>query len=131
LGTPRALFDFDFAQPDMRPGRTTLDLGCTHRGTVHAVMVFFEMTLAPGVLVTNGLHATGHWGRTAFLLDEPCSVLPGDQFVISAAHDTAHLSLSVEPDTATDPAKRPSGAEANDEKSRRVVAFRSSRVAQP
>ncbi|MFV1497708.1 50S ribosomal protein L11 methyltransferase [Phaeobacter sp. JH20_02] len=95
LGAGTELFAFDFTRPDVRPGRTTETLICSHPGIVHAVFVSFEMELAPGIQLTNDLASEGHWGRTAFLLDRPRSVSPGDHLQLTAQHDAAALSLAV------------------------------------
>ncbi|MBS0124173.1 50S ribosomal protein L11 methyltransferase [Thetidibacter halocola] len=96
LGPATDLFHFDFIRPDMRPGRTTRDLACSSAGTLHAVFVFFEMDLGPGISLTNDLSSDGHWGRTAFLLDRPICAAPGDLLRLTAQHDTSQLSLSVQ-----------------------------------
>ena len=95
LGPKSDLFRFDFANPDTRPAQVTTDLGCTDRGTIHAVLVGFEMDLAPGITLTNGLDAGGHWGRTAILLDRPCPGRNGDHVTITAQHDASQLSVFV------------------------------------
>ncbi len=95
LGPVTDLFSFDFTQPSLKPGRVTADLACHHTGQAHAVMVSFQMVLAPGISVSNDLEATGHWGRTAFLLDQPLCVAPGARLRLTAQHDAAHLSLRV------------------------------------
>jgi precorrin-6B methylase 2 len=94
LGSATDLFHFDFAKPDMSQGRITTELPCAEVGRLHAVLVYFEMELAPGIAVSNDLHAGGHWGRTAYLLEAPVAVQPGDQMTITAQHDSEHLSLS-------------------------------------
>ena len=94
LGPAKPLFSFDFSRPDTKAGRVTEDLFCAGTGTVHAVFVYFEMTLAPGLQVTNGLTSDGHWGRTAFLLDQPLAAAPGVQVSVTACHDAAQFSLS-------------------------------------
>jgi precorrin-6B methylase 2 len=94
LGPAKELFQFDFAKPSMQPERTTQDLVCSDVGTIHAVLVFFEMELAPGITLTNGLSSNGHWGRTAYLLDAPTSAQPGSVVKVTAQHDTSQLSLS-------------------------------------
>ena len=98
LGSTTDLFQFDFTRPNLMPARTTKDLTCSNTGTIHAVFVSFEMKLAPGILLTNGLCSDGHWGRTAFLLDHPKSAQAGDSLTITAQHDSAQLSLSVHDD---------------------------------
>ncbi|MEP4038454.1 50S ribosomal protein L11 methyltransferase [Pseudophaeobacter sp.] len=95
LGAATDLFQFDFANPSIDPGRITTGLSCASPGKIHAVLVSFEMELAPGVSVNNNLQSEGHWGRTAFLLDDPKAAQPGDQMTVTAQHDAAHLSLSV------------------------------------
>ncbi|PIL19899.1 hypothetical protein P775_12535 [Puniceibacterium antarcticum] len=94
LGSATDLFQFDFVRPDTRVARRTEDLECSGRGTIHAVFVFFEMNLAPGIQLTNDLHSDGHWGRTAFLLDRPIPAEPGDLLRIRAHHDASQFSLS-------------------------------------
>ncbi|MFW8635218.1 50S ribosomal protein L11 methyltransferase [Cribrihabitans pelagius] len=95
LGPAAELFEFDFTRPNINPARTTEDLACTASGSAHAVFVSFEMQLAPGILVANGLETGGHWGRTAFLLDRPEFAGAGDRLRITAQHDASQLSLSV------------------------------------
>lgn len=95
LGGTTDLFHFDFANPRIDPQRTTAQLACSKRGRIQAVLVSFEMQLAPGVQVDNGLHSDGHWGRTAFLLDTPKTAHPGDHLTVTAQHDAAQLSLSL------------------------------------
>ena len=77
LGPKEDLFSFDFTQPTTKPARTTAELVCDEPGIVHAVFVSFEMQLAPGIVLTNDVTSSGHWGRTAFLLDQPLQGVPG------------------------------------------------------
>ncbi|MDW3223374.1 MAG: 50S ribosomal protein L11 methyltransferase [Paracoccaceae bacterium] len=100
LGPASELFQFDFAKPNVKPARATEDLFCSVAGTAHAVFVSFEMQLASDVLLTNGLHSDGHWGRTAFLLDRPKSVTLQNRLRITAQHDSSQLSLSVDETTS-------------------------------
>ncbi|MGO4854777.1 50S ribosomal protein L11 methyltransferase [Phaeovulum sp. W22_SRMD_FR3] len=96
LGPAKDLFEFDFTRPKMDSGHVTETLDCTGTGTIHAVFVYFEMDLASGIQLTNGLDPEGHWGRTAFLLDRPIPAEPGVQLKITAHHDTSQLSLSAQ-----------------------------------
>lgn len=95
LGPGTDLFEFDFTRPDVAPARSNARLSCTHGGEAHAVFVSFEMQLAPGIALTNGLTSDGHWGRTAFLLDASRRLSPGDDLQVTAQHDAAALSVSV------------------------------------
>lgn len=95
LGPAEELFSFDFTRPDINPGRAARELCCREAGLAHAVLVSFAMELAPGIRVDNGLTAGGHWGRTAFLLDQPQAVRPGSRLAITAQHDAAALSLKM------------------------------------
>jgi precorrin-6B methylase 2 len=95
LGPTTELFRFDFARPSLNSARTTEDLFCVAAGTVHAVLVCFDMELAPGISVTNDISSDGHWGRTAYLLDTPRQAEAGDYLRVTAQHDTSQLSLSV------------------------------------
>ena len=94
LGPAKDLFEFDFTSPEMEVGSITEHLDCTGTGTIHAVFVYFEMDLAPGIQLTNDLESDGHWGRTAFLLNRSISAEPGGILTITAHHDTSQLSLS-------------------------------------
>ncbi len=96
LGPTAELFQFDFAAPLMSPAQKVTDLLCSHSGTIHAALVSFEMELAPGVTLSNGLGAGGHWGRTAFLLDDPQMAQPGARLTVTAEHDTDQLSLTAQ-----------------------------------
>ncbi len=102
LGRPTELFSFDFRAPSLASASVSKNLICAQRGTLHAVLVFFEMELAPGVSLGNGLTADGHWGRTAFLQRAPGPVDPDTQVKVTAAHDTTQLSLSVQSIKAPD-----------------------------
>lgn len=107
LGPAADLFHFDFTMPDAQPGRTTTDLACTAAGTIHAVFVYFTMDLAPGIRLSNDLRSGGHWGRTAFLLEQPLPATPRSWLPITAQHDSAQLSLSAhEGDLVVDDAWR-------------------------
>lgn len=95
LGPTTDVFKIDFARPNIKPARTTTDLFCSSSGAIHAVLVSFKMTLAPGIQVENGVKDGGHWGRTAFFLDQPQTARSGDRQTITAQHDAANLSVSV------------------------------------
>ena len=95
LGPATELFAFDFTRPNINPARITKDLACTAAGSVQAVLVSFEMDLAPSLKVSNGLGNGGHWGRTAFLLDYPQAAKAGGHLKVTAQHDASQLSLSV------------------------------------
>jgi len=99
LGPATDLFHFDFMRPTLRPAQTAEHLACAATGTIHAVLVFFEMRLSPDIKVSNGLTSGGHWGRTAFLLAHPIAAAPGDRLAIVAHHDTSQFSLSVDQTT--------------------------------
>lgn len=100
LGPETQLFRFDFTRPGIDPGCITRELACDRSGTMQAVLVSFTMQLAAGIAVDNGLASDGHWGRTAFLLDQPRQAIPGGRVTVTAQHDAAHLSLSVHDQTA-------------------------------
>ena len=63
-------------------------------GVIHAVFVFFEMDLAPGIKLSNNIGAGGHWGRTAFLLDRPIRTEMCDLLPITVNHDASQFSLA-------------------------------------
>ncbi|KAA2314678.1 methyltransferase domain-containing protein [Pseudooceanicola sediminis] len=115
LGPASELFRFDFMRPDTNPQCTTEDLACSVGGTIHAVFVSFQMDLAPGIRLTNNLRSGGHWGRTAFLLENPMPSTPGDLLRITARHDASQFSLSAR--------KGPAGPDAtySDGKDRTVI----------
>ncbi|MBO9408070.1 50S ribosomal protein L11 methyltransferase [Shimia sp. R9_1] len=99
LGPTTDLFHFDFANPSIDPDCVTTELTSTDTGTIHAVCLSFEMVLAPGISVSNGLgtddDTDGHWGRTAFLLDRAVPAHKGARLTITAQHDATKLSISV------------------------------------
>ncbi|WP_425592909.1 50S ribosomal protein L11 methyltransferase [Epibacterium ulvae] len=99
LGPALDLFGFDFTRPSLESARQSADVLITRTGKFHAVCVSFEMELAPGISVTNDLGSDGHWGRTAFLLDQPKRVQPGDMMRVTAQHDTSALSLALHENT--------------------------------
>jgi SAM-dependent methyltransferase len=93
LGSAMDLFQFDFRRPDMKSAQTAKHLACSASGTIHAVLVFFEMDLSPGIKLSNSLTSGGHWGRSAFLLDRPISSELCDFLPIAVSHDTTQFSL--------------------------------------
>lgn len=93
---PKApLFAFDFARPTAAPGRLEREIALTSDGALHAISATFEMALAPGLVLSNGLDDQGHWGRKAFLLDAPRAAAVGDAVEIVAQHDGVSLAISV------------------------------------
>lgn len=96
LGQKTPIFTYDFARPSVAAGRCVTDLTCTSVGSIHAVLVTFEMELAPGIKVANGLGDGGHWGRTAYLLDTHHHCRAGDSLAITAQHDADRLSLCID-----------------------------------
>lgn len=94
LGLPTRLFSFDFMHPSTTPSRAKADLVCIKPGTIHAVFVSFTMELTPTIQLTNGVDATGHWGRTAFLMDGSLHASRGESLEVFAQHDAATLSLT-------------------------------------
>ena len=96
LGPAQELFTFDFTRPSIDPGHSQRRLTCAMPGTLHAVLVTFEMQLAEGIAVNNGLASDGHWGRTAYLMEAPCAVKTGAVVSLTAQHDAAQLSLSID-----------------------------------
>ncbi|WP_293572634.1 50S ribosomal protein L11 methyltransferase [Phaeobacter sp.] len=97
LGLGQPLFTFDFTRPSIEPAAKAATLTCNMPGTAHAVLVTFDMQLAPGISVNNSIASDGHWGRTAFLLDSPRRVTPGAELAVLAQHDAAELSLTIAP----------------------------------
>ena len=99
LGPTSDLFHFDFSNPSIDPDRMTTELTSAGTGTIHAVCLCFDMVLAPGISVSNGLSEDaaldGHWGRTAFLLERAIPAHKGARLTITAQHDATKLSISV------------------------------------
>jgi len=93
MGAATDLFQFDFMRPDLTSAQAMKHLACSASGTIHAVFVFFEMDLTPGIKLSNGLGSGGHWGRTAFLLDQPIPADQCDFLPVTASHDATQFSL--------------------------------------
>ncbi|SFA80604.1 Ribosomal protein L11 methyltransferase (PrmA) [Poseidonocella pacifica] len=110
LGIRAKLFDFDFTNPSMKDASISGNLVCSEAGMVHAVLVTFEMRLTARITVGNGITAKGHWGRTAFLLKHPEAVAARDMISITAQHDTAALSLTVDGIVAPEATSQSDGA---------------------
>lgn len=98
LGPKVDLFTFDFTRPSIEADLMQQTLRCSHSGHAQAVLVSFEMQLAPGIQVNNDIGAGGHWGRTAFLLDQPKKLKVGDHLSVTAQHDAVALSLAIDQD---------------------------------
>lgn len=95
LSPATGLFYFDFSAPTTDPAQITQDLICTADGTAHAVIVTFDMVLANGISVSNGLSSDGHWGRSAYLLETPCATRFGTKLSVTAQHDASKLSIAL------------------------------------
>lgn len=112
LGPPRELFRFDFTRPKMGGGHRNRDLPCDTAGVLQAVLISFDMTLADGITVANGIHDGGHWGRTAYLTDQEMPVHPGDHLTITAQHDGERLTLSLHEKALAEHAQDPAAPHA-------------------
>lgn len=95
LGRRAELFRFDFVRPNVDPAEITRNLFCTETGTIHAVLVTFEMQLCAGITLDNGVASGGHWGRVAFLLEQPAVVKIKSLLEITAQHDASNLTIAI------------------------------------
>ena len=98
LGPAKELFHIDFTRPEMGGARVSRDLPCDTAGVLQAVLISFDMTLAEGISVSNGIHDGGHWGRTAYLTDHETPIQPGAHLTVTAQHDSERLTLSLHED---------------------------------
>ena len=98
LSAPFEAFQFDFSNPPLDGTYVRrLSVPATAAGTVHAVVYWWTLTLAPGVTLTTapavgvGNRRSGgwrdHWMQVACCLPTPSAVNAGDAVDIAAVHD--------------------------------------------
>jgi type II protein arginine methyltransferase len=87
LSEPFVIFDFDFHSDEV-PVRCELEIPVTSTGTCHAVVMWFELDLAPGIVHSNGIDQSGtHWRQAVQTFRAPIAVTAGSQARVTAAHD--------------------------------------------
>jgi type II protein arginine methyltransferase len=109
LSTPFVIFDFNFHSDDV-PSRREIEVAVSAPGLCHAVMMWFELDLAPGIVLSNGIDQVGtHWRQAVQTFRKPVPVTAGAQIHITAAHDNERVL--VWPGSDQDGESRQAGSE--------------------
>jgi predicted RNA methylase len=78
ISAPTELVSFDFTKGSLADGRTVADIPVTASGTAHAMVAWFEMSLADGVILSNSPDNTAsHWMQACLPLSTPVSITAG------------------------------------------------------
>jgi SAM-dependent methyltransferase len=89
------LASFDFAEDPLGPDGRKLALSVRSSGTVHALVVWFEMDLGGGVTLRNSPENVGsHWMQALLPLAEPVEAEAGSTLVLDLVWSDTRLSLS-------------------------------------
>lgn len=88
LCEPFPLLDVDFAVGD-EPAELVVDVPVTATGTVHAVAMWFELDLAPGITLRNDplQNAHSHWRQAVQTFDRPLHRPAGSAVRLQVTHD--------------------------------------------
>lgn len=92
LGDPVEVFAFDFARGELAPQERTVRCAPHSNGRCHAVALWFDLELVPGVVLSNDpLNTSSHWEQAVQCLDRPVAVRCGEPLELRLWHDGCHL----------------------------------------
>ncbi|WP_203787414.1 50S ribosomal protein L11 methyltransferase [Longispora fulva] len=88
------LASFDFASDPLTDGRALLDIPVATSGPAHALVVWFDMTLGKGVVLSNSPNNLAtHWMQACVPLPTPISVRAGGSVQVQLAWRRNRLSI--------------------------------------
>ena len=88
LSEPIDLFDFNIRTDPLTPRQRTMKVKTTSGGTVHGVAFWWQMTLGPGVTLTNSPgSAPPCWLQAVALFERPPTVRPGEVLTLHVEQD--------------------------------------------
>jgi predicted RNA methylase len=92
LADPVEAFEFDFARDDLAPGETTVRCVPRADGLCHAVALWFNLELVPGVVLSNDPANThSHWEQAVQCFELPLPVRRGQAVELRLWHDGSRL----------------------------------------
>lgn len=87
LTPPVELFRFDFAA-HIQPEQQVVEVVPQESGKVHAVVMWFELDLVPGITLSNNPETSGlHWKQAVQTFREPWECRSGEPLRLRATHD--------------------------------------------
>lgn len=93
LGEPFPILDVDF-RTAAGPAHRQLSVPIEAGGTCHAVVMWFELDLGPGITLSNGPQDRGtHWRQAVQTFHRPFSCELGDAVAFTAVHDGERVML--------------------------------------
>jgi type II protein arginine methyltransferase len=96
LAEPVELFRFDLQGELAREGQVQVPLRSAVDGTAHAVVCWFELRLAEGVVFSTSPQEPGsHWDQSVHILSPAVWLGGGRSCLLSATHDRRRLTLSL------------------------------------
>lgn len=93
-----ATYDFAALSPKPAGGidEKPLQVKINDAGTVHAVVFWFDLELADGIVLSSGpLEGHSHWGQAVQYFDQDISVKDGDQFPLTACLGEMQITFKV------------------------------------
>jgi type II protein arginine methyltransferase len=96
LSEPFALADFDFrAEQPAEPYQVSVPIVAD--GTCHAIVLWFELYLAPGITLSNGPEQAGtHWRQGVQTFPSPRRCASGDKLDLTASHDLERVLVTID-----------------------------------
>jgi protein arginine N-methyltransferase 7 len=87
ISDPFPLLDADLRAGEA-PRHQRLQVPALTFGTAHAVVMWFELDMADGVVLSNGVEKTGtHWRQAVQTIDHPIPCAPGRPVELMVTHD--------------------------------------------
>jgi len=96
LSDPILAFEFDFSKPRSSAESKSITVVSTRAGTLHGVLVWFELALIEDLVLHNRPWRQGnHWANEVYLLDKPRRLAHGDKFDVLVEHDGTRFHMSI------------------------------------
>lgn len=96
LGPVIEAFNFDFTKPGFKPEEHQICLPVDQDGTVHGVLIWFDMALDSEVMIDNHPKRDNqHWGFFVKLLDKPIKKSSGEDLGIIISHDMTAIDVRI------------------------------------
>ncbi|WP_409475035.1 50S ribosomal protein L11 methyltransferase [Streptomyces sp. HC307] len=95
LTPPVELFRFDFGA-DTQPEQQIVEVVPQESGKAHAVVMWFELDLVPGITLTNNPETSGlHWKQAVQTFREPRECRSGEPLGLRATHDMESVLVNL------------------------------------
>ena len=97
LSEPTEAINFSFSSPDFAVEEKTVALKTTKPGTLHGVVMWFELVIDGENAIDNTpWRPDNHWSHEVYLLEKPRQIESGDQIGVWVQHDknTVRIGLA-------------------------------------